>query len=149
MNGSKKTKVIKKAKTLIIALLILYPYQGCDLIEILSINCSQCYTNSPEWYTFKVQVTFNEENQFVPITTYRGPFEDNNVAFYDTLYRINQNREILVETGKYYTLVAEYRKDGRNYLVVNGGRLKVRKDYESCDQPCYHVIRRDIDLQIY
>ncbi|MFP4556884.1 MAG: hypothetical protein ACLFNU_08450 [Bacteroidales bacterium] len=138
--------MIRLIKLFLLSALITIPYQSCELGEIISIDCSECYIDKPEWGAFEAGITINQENPFVKITTYHGAFEDNNVAYIDTAY--STNKLIWVDVNTKYSLVAEYMKDGRTYYVVSGGRLKVRLNNDACDRPCFYITGTRLDLRL-
>lgn len=138
--------MVRFIKLLVLSALIAIPYQSCELGEIISVDCSECYIDKPEWGAFEAEISLNQENPFVIITTYLGNYEDNNVAFVDTAY--SSNKLIWVNTNTKYTLKADYKKNGRTYYVVNGGRLKVRLNNDTCDRPCYYITGSRMDLRL-
>ncbi len=138
--------LIKYSKLLLIFLLAFLPNSSCQLIEIIAVDCNKCYTNFPDEEYITVEVTINEDNRIVPITVFYGPFENNNIAFETTITQ--REKDLWLETDKHYTLRAEYIKNGRTYFVVNGAKLTTRKDTESCDEPCYYVTGKNVNLEL-
>lgn len=136
----------KLNKFFLLFLLALIPQSGCELMEIIVVDCNTCYTNYSEVSDIKVKVTINEENQQVTITAYYGPYENNNIAFVESSTR--EEKILFLETDKHYTLKAEYTKNGRTYYVINGAKLTVRRDTESCSDPCYYVTGKNVDLRL-
>lgn len=127
--------------------MLLMPQSGCELIEIITLNCNECYTDYPNYEELKASITINEENEGVPITVYYGPYERDNVAFRDTAW--NDVIYLWVETEVNFTIKADYKKNGRPYYVLDGAKLKVRKDTENCDYPCYYATGKSIDLRMH
>lgn len=118
----------------------------CEESNFFFVKCSDCYSSSPENYGIKLQLTINSENRFVPLTFYRGPFEDGIIEFRDTA-RYNE-QEYYLQTDTHYTIVAKYMKNARNYYVVSGARLKTNYDESSCSDACYYVTGTNADLRI-
>lgn len=147
MNKEKINKKLKSTLRLIVLISIAFiPQSSCELLEIISVNCAECYTDYPYYEELRAEITINDENQFVPITVFIGPFEDNNISYRDTSIRVA--RYLWVETGVDYTIRAEYTKNGRTYYVINGAKLTTREDTESCDAPCYYVTGKNVDLRL-
>jgi hypothetical protein len=130
----------------IFVLFLCIPHKSCDYPIFFQINCSECYTDEPNELEIAVTVNKNDENQRIPITIFFGPFEDNKIALIDTVTS-NKNYYWL-QTNKQYTLMAEYYKNGRRYIVISGLNFNMYKDYESCSEPCYYVFSTDVDLKL-
>lgn len=138
--------IYKILKTLILFILLFVPQSSCELLEILNVNCNECYTEYPQYEELTASITINEENNRVPFTVYYGPYERDNVAFRDTVW--DNKLYLWLETDVDYTIKVDYMKNGRPYYVIDGAKLKVRKDTENCDQPCYFATGKSIDLRI-
>jgi hypothetical protein len=140
-------KQLKIFRLLAIMILALTPQSGCDEISYLAVNCSECYIDNPTHYEIRVSVDANKSQEAIPVTVYDGPFENNNVILRDTT--TSNDIWFWLETEKNYTIVAEYVKDGRKYSVVSGAKLKTRRDFETCSEPCYYVVGTRVNLKLY
>ncbi len=141
-----KNSTVRISRLILIIFFALLPNSGCELIEIIAINCNECYYNAPEVGYIKAKITINEENDQVTITAFFGAYENNNFAFEET--STSEEKKLWLDTDKHYTLRAEYTKNGRTYYVINGAKLITRRDTESCDEPCYYITGKDVDLRL-
>ena len=131
---------------LISAVFILLPHHSCDIEDLKVFDCSECYTNKPEFSEAKISVTIDNENQQVPITVYLGSYDDGLIVYEDITTSLMNY--VWLENEVDYTLVAEYIRNGRTVNVVNGLTMKIRKDYENCNEPCYYVRNRNVNLKL-
>lgn len=126
--------------------LLLVPLVSCeDFAETLFVDCGSCYRDEPNYAEVVVELSITNENPFVPITVYFGNYEDGVIAESDTAY--SAFFYFYLPVDKKYTFKATYKKDGLNYYVINGTKLRTRLDTESCSNPCYYVIGDEIDLR--
>jgi hypothetical protein len=144
MRSLKIKNIISRA--VLVFLLFLIPNSSCNLIDRIFVDCSTCYTDIPIYSEQLIRVSIDNETPEVFITVYEGPWEKGNVEFTFTMFENEQT--VVLRTDKHYTLRAEYTKNGRTYYVINGCILKVLEDYDSCDEPCYYVRHRSVDLRL-
>ncbi len=116
------------------------PYGATD------IDCNDCYTTRPEWGPLNVVMTINEENPFVPLTVYRGDFEDNNIEYVDTSYWTEYWVDVPVD--KEYSIVAKYKKGDEIIKVVDASKLKVKYTSTDCQNPCYYFTGGYMDVRL-
>ncbi len=116
------------------------PYGATD------IDCNDCYTTRPEWGPLNVVMTINEENPFVPLTVYRGDFEDNNIEYVDTSYWTEYWVDVPVD--KEYSIVAKYKRGDEIIKVVDASKLKVKYTSTDCQNPCYYFTGGYMDVRL-
>lgn len=118
----------------------------CGKSNLFYVNCSDCYSERPGVFDIELKITIDSENRRVPLTFYRGPYEDGAVEFRDTAWI---SRPVYhLQTDTHYTIVAKYQKNARNYYVISGARLKTHYDETSCRESCYYVTGRTADLRM-
>ena len=118
------------------------------LLLILLSGCSDksiCLKDRPSSHSLLAKITYNNENKTVPVTIYIGPMEDNNIRYKKVLSK--QSNKLWLETDTYFTIVANYKLNGKTYQVVNGITLSVSKSCKTCTKPCYYVENTEIDLR--
>ncbi|MBN3034261.1 MAG: hypothetical protein JW861_01645 [Bacteroidales bacterium] len=111
---------------------------GCerDTAYLPGVDCEKCYQEKPEWGPLEIRVTVSEAYPFVPVTIYKGNIENNDVEYQDTTW---QDPYIIdVPVDRYYSVTAQYQKDGHILYSVDGGKFRVRKSESACDEPCYY-----------
>lgn len=115
-------------------------------LEIFVFDCKDCFQDKPEDGPLKISFTLNKENPFVLYTIYKGAFEDGNVEYADTAF--NTIEYIDVPVNEYYSVKAEYTKKEQCITVVDGDRLKLKKDRNRCDKKCYYYKGGKIDVRL-
>jgi hypothetical protein len=131
-----------------ISLMAFFPIGSCDLVTnlVTPVNCYECFVDKPSTGIVELSLTIDPENLSVPVTIYLGSFEDNRVAYTGTYNLANPTIRVNVDVE--YTVRAEYVRNGRTYYVVNKLHLKVWKDTESCNEPCYYFVNNEVDLRL-
>jgi hypothetical protein len=145
----KKNQLVRKYFILFaICIMALFPIGSCDLVTyiVTPVNCYECFVHKPSTGYVELSLTIDPENMIVPVTIYLGSFEDNRIAYSGTYSLANPSIRVNVDVE--YTARAEYIKNGRTYYVVNKLHLKVWKDTESCNEPCYYFVNKDVDLRL-
>ncbi|HOP03716.1 MAG TPA: hypothetical protein PLE67_04510 [Tenuifilaceae bacterium] len=140
--------MLKRIHIILFTMLVLLiaPLNSCnDFLDRVLVDCSYCYADKPEYGDVELRVTINDENPSVPVTVYYGAFEDNVVAATDTAR--TEYFYFSLPTDEEYSFRATYQKNGLDYFVINGTKLRTRIDYESCDQPCYFITGDEVDLR--
>mgnify|MGYP007050446224 FL=1 len=136
-------KIIKLKKifrlVLLSALLIL-PF-ACEDMDMLFVDCNDCYTTEPEYADITLKLTINDENSAVYYEVYYGKIEDNNFWFSDTAY--SEEVAWSAPVNEYYSVKAFYYSKGREIIAVDGTNLRTKYDQSSCSSDCY-LIRGDV-----
>ena len=80
-------RIVMKNIRIILIIVIGYLVNSCNEdIILMDVDCSQCYTQRPEYASMKIKVTINEENPEVPITIFLGSYEKNQVRLVQPLH---------------------------------------------------------------
>lgn len=142
----KKINLITKA-LLFLVLALSLKTTGCEQEDLdFYIDCDLCLESIPDSADLIVTVTINEENPFVPLTFYKGDYEQGVVDYRDT-----------ARTGKLflysavdidYAVMATYQKDGKTIYVVDGDRMRVVSGEGECYPPCYYIRGGTLDLSL-
>jgi len=133
--------------SIIILILSLIFHSGCERNESWeSFDCSNCFQDKPEWGPLKIKVTINNENPSVPIVIYRGDIESNDIEYTDKAD--HSDYTVDVPPDKYYSVTAEYKTGGKTIFVVDGDKLKVKKNVKDCDQECYYFKGGYFDVRL-
>jgi tartrate dehydratase beta subunit/fumarate hydratase class I family protein len=53
-----------------------------------------------------------------------------------------------VTVNKKYTVSATYYINGNNYTVVDSATPRIKYNKDECDEPCYYVYNKVIDLRL-
>ncbi|MCU0461699.1 MAG: hypothetical protein MUF36_06765 [Bacteroidales bacterium] len=115
---------------------------SCD--EVLFVNCSECVTDQLEEAYIKISHDLNTSG--VDITIYSGNIKDSVIfGSYRTFGKTSYFRVLL---NNCYIVTAEYNIEGKRYVAVNTVMPKVTLEEEQCNDPCYFVYNRDVDLRL-
>jgi len=116
---------------------------SCENMDSIFVNCDECFSELPAHADISIIVTNNEENTDVPITIFEGSIDDGNIIYES----INQTF-FYAKVGKYYSVIAEYRKNGKIIYAVDGKKLRAKKDESSCTEPCYVIVGDEFDVRL-
>lgn len=131
--------------SLVVLIMVFTPYSCED--STLFVNCEKCFESISEKYSLELNVTIDSENDYVPITLFRGNIDNGEIisegtAYSTTFYTIE------VEVGEHYSAIARYSHGGRIIYAVDGKELKKKLDKNSCDNPCYIIQGDVLDLRL-
>jgi len=107
------------------------------------INCSQCKSDEP--VTANIEIRLSSYTQSI-VNIYEGYLEDS--ILYETFTTSADKVTREVPLNKKYTLTAVYYMEGKEYIVVNSVSPGVLYDEESCDEPCYYIYDKFVDLRL-
>ena len=113
----------------------------------LIVKCPDCLEEEP--FKTKLELKLNMYNYgslSTVVTVYEGNIEDN--IIYDTFQTKDQNETVLVSLNKKYTVTATYFVSPDNYIAVDSATPKVRYEKSQCDNPCYFVYDKVLDLRL-
>lgn len=107
-------------------------------------DCSDCTSSEPRMTTLVVKLKDIDSPVYVNI--YEGELGDS--ILYD--FAVIQGKEYnpAVSVNKRYTATATYNIDGYTYIAVDSATPKVRYTEEQCDEACYYVYDKVIDLRL-
>ena len=127
----------------VIAILII----SCDKnFDFLEIDCSECYSNSPENGELIINVTINNENPEVPIAIYRDRIESGRIRINDTITQ--KTVCIEVPLNHYYSVTAKYMVGNDSVLAIDGERIKSQRVTGQCDTVCWIIKGGRYDLRL-
>jgi hypothetical protein len=106
---------------------------------------ANCARAKPDTGYMVVQCTIDETFRRVPITIFRGDYDQGIVALRDTL--TDRETEYEMPVGKRFTVMAFYPIGRDTVLVLDTAELRVLSDeYE--DATCYRVETRTVDVRL-
>lgn len=132
--------------TLLIGMIISDPVVNCNCgNEEDGFAPLNCETSKPTDGNLFVKLSINSQNQKVPITVFRGNFEENNIVFYDTLSSTTVSYTLPVD--EYYSVTARYLRGQDTILVIDADRITTdQTDYK--DKSCWSVSDADVDVRL-
>ena len=130
-----------------VLLLLSGNFMGCEPEDwIFEVNCNDCYGYEPDSASLIVRLTINAENDSVPLTFYKGAFEEGNVDWLDTA----TTDELYLKSEIYseYTVVATYRSGDKTIKAIDGDKMHLYNAADECGSPCYIVKGGIFDVRL-
>jgi hypothetical protein len=112
----------------------------------LFVQCSDCTTSEPLKTNLEVKLDFANYGYETLINVYEGNIEDS--IIYRSVSTTSANTTINVALNKKYTLTATYYIPDNFYIVIDSATPKVKYEKSQCDDPCYFVYDKVIDLRL-
>jgi hypothetical protein len=109
-------------------------------------DCNDCTAEIPLTTDLFIKVTGTELS--VLISIYEGELEDS--VLYDSAFVYHNVNEYTsqVPVNKTYTITATYKVDDDTYIAVDSATPKVRYTEDQCEEACYYVYDREVDLRL-
>ena len=136
--------VLRPMKILVISLLVGVCFlTACE--DLYIVDCSECELTEPTTCNLHIKLGQRINGRPYEVIIYRGTIEDGIVidsissgtSFY---HRVSLNSE--------YTVTATVVINGKEYTAVDSTRPKVDVITDACDETCYYVVNRTINLKI-
>jgi hypothetical protein len=110
------------------------------------VECAQCKVEEPKNAELEIQLSKPDQNMAgAKIDIYEGNLEDN--ILLDSFYEKTESFTYWVSLNKKYTITATYYM-GAKYTAVNSVTPRVRYSKDQCDDPCYYVYNRTVNLKL-
>ena len=138
--------VARFALALVLALTSSLLLIGCTDSENQGYAPWGCKRVAPETGFVVLRVTISDAQSQVPVTVYKGDYEENVVVLRDTLDTSQKELEMSVEIE--YTFLASYFRGADTLSVLGSATLDVESD-EYADATCYYVETDHIDLRYH
>lgn len=122
-------------------------FLGCEPEDMmLEVDCDECYSYKPDSANLIVRLTINSENDSVPLTFYRGPFEKGEIDWQDTA--TTGEFYLYSALDREYTVRAIYQSGEKTIVAFDSDKMVIRDAGEECGYPCYIVKGGIFDLQL-
>jgi len=128
----------------IILLLLIVVLFSCEEQGIF-VKCPDCTKEEPVNILFDVKLDANYGSTTI-VNVYEGNLEDS--ILYKTYTSTGTSISIPVTINKKYTLTATYYIPINYYVVVDSATPRVRYEKNQCDNPCYFVYDKVVDLRL-
>ena len=133
--------IINKIFRIILITSILF-ISGCE--ELYIVDCSECDVNEPTDCLLQIKLQVINGASAYDVTIYRGKIEDGVVVYNigtasSFSYRVGLNSE--------YTVTATTVINGKVYTAIDSTRPKVKEITDACDDVCYWVINKSVNLK--
>jgi hypothetical protein len=129
----------------VVFLLFLVVSLSCEKQGFI-VNCSDCTTDEPTKTDLEIKLDYRYAINAVKIDVYEGNLEDN--VLYSSFSASVKNTTTSVTLNKKYTVTATYKISGNIYIAVDSATPGIKYEKNQCNNPCYFVYDRKIDLRI-
>jgi len=127
---------------LLLFIVILFSCEDQGLI----VKCPDCTATEPVNVLLDVKLSANNNSNTTLINVYEGNLEDS--VLYKTYTASGLTITIPVTINKKYTFTATYWVPNNYIRVVDSATPRVRYDKDQCDNPCYFVYDKVVDLRL-
>jgi hypothetical protein len=112
----------------------------------LFVKCPDCVSDEPVNTNLEVKLDLPASGQVTKVNIYEGNLEDS--VLYGSINTTGPNASFSVTINKKYTVTATYYVPDDYYVAVDAATPRVRYDKTHCDNPCYFVYDKNIDLRL-
>lgn len=139
-------RILKYASILLLLITGLIVNSCNEDIILFEVDCSECYTQRPEYVSMTIKLTINEENPEVPVTIYLGEYEKNLVRVVDTAYYSVMSVDVM--PGRFYSVRAEYHVGEKTIYAIDGDEIDLLKASSQCDSICWVARGGEADVRL-
>jgi hypothetical protein len=112
----------------------------------LIVKCPDCTADEPVKSNLEIRLDVNPSGGATLINVYEGNLEDS--ILYSSSQAYSSSISVSVSLNKKYTVTAAYYVSDNYYVAVDSATPRVRYDKTQCDDPCYFVYDKNIDLRL-
>ncbi len=112
----------------------------------LIVKCPDCRSEEPVQVDLEVKLDSDGSGIPILVKVYEGNLEDS--VLYSSVSLLATSTTISVSINKKYTITATYHNGDNYYTAVDSATPRVRYEKDLCDNPCYFVYDRTIDLRL-
>jgi len=122
-------------------------FLGCESEDwVFEVDCLDCYSYMPDSAKLIVYVTIDSENDSVPITFYRGDYEDGEIDWQDTA--TTDELYLYSEMNRDYTVTATYNSGEKTIVAFDKDEMFLHDAASQCGSPCYIVKGGIFDVRL-
>ena len=138
--------MMKRIKKTLFLIILVFSF-SCEKQGLL-VKCSDCTAEEPVTTDLKVKLDNNTDSYGVAtlINVYEGNLEDN--VLYHSYNVSSSSTTIPVGLNKKFTVTATYYIRAKTFVTVDSATPRVKYTKDQCDDPCYYVYDRVIDLRL-
>lgn len=129
----------------IILFLVVAVCFSCEERGTLLSECADCYIEEPQDADIRVKLEGGFEKGST-LCIYEGNLDDS--ILYMKYFVFGTEKVVSLPVNQKYTMTAEYHYPDRTVIAVNSVVPRVIFNKNSCDEPCYYVSNRSINLRL-
>lgn len=127
-----------KLMTAVLLVLVFGKFTACEPENwSLQVDCGDCHEFKPDSANLIIYLTINAENDSVPLTFYRGDYEDGVIDWQDTA--TTEEFYLYSKMNSSYTVRATYRSGNRIIEAFDSDDMHIYNAGEECGSPCFIV----------
>ena len=112
----------------------------------LFVKCPDCTVDEPSKTNLNVKIDNSYYGYQTVINVYEGNLEDS--VLYSSFEVTGDHTYINVSLNKKFTVTATYYIPSDYFIAIGSATPRVKFDKTKCDDPCYFVYDKDIDLRL-
>jgi len=117
---------------------------SCEDIGKYFVNCAECSQDEPQQASLKIKLDTGYGQ--ITVNVFEGYLEDS--LLFSTYVTSSKDVQISVPVNETFTLTAKYHINNRDYYTVNSVTPRVEYEKDQCDNPCYYVYDKVVDLRL-
>jgi hypothetical protein len=118
---------------------------SCEQSPLFIINCGECVAEEPLEAELDMKLD-SKSNNNIEINIYEGELSDK--IIFANFRTSGNSTSFKVPLNKKFTVTATYYVGQNTYIVVDTAFPRVKYDKRSCDNPCYYVYNRKVNLRL-
>ena len=140
-------RLLTRLVALIVLVLVLGKFTSCEPEDwMLQIDCADCYGYKPDSANLIINLTINSENDSVPLTFYKGDYDDGVIDWQDTA--TTEEFYLYSKMNSTYTVRATYRSGNKIIEAFDSDDMTIYNASGECGSDCYIVKGGIFDLQL-
>ena len=112
----------------------------------LLVKCPDCTAEKPSKTDLIIKLDDSYYGYQTIINVYEGNLEDS--ILYRSFEVTGNHTSVTVSLNKKFTVTATYYIPADYYVAIDSATPRVKFDKTKCDDPCYFVYDKDIDLRL-
>ncbi len=145
------TNPMKMRITVLMATLLLVfvsgNFSGCETEDwVFEVNCNDCYGYMPDSANLIIYVTIDAENDSVPLTFYKGDYENGEIEWQDTA--TTDEFFLYSEMDRTYTVTATYKSGDETVVAFDEDEMNLSDGSAECGSLCYIVKGGILDVRL-
>ena len=122
-------------------------FLGCETEDWMpEVNCNDCYGYRPDSANLIIYITIDAENDSVPLTFYRGDYENGEIDWLDTA--TTEEFYLYSEMNRDYTVAATYKSGDKTIVAFDADEMSLSDASADCGSLCYIVKGGILDVRL-
>ena len=113
----------------------------------LFIKCSDCSAEEPLNTNLEIKLDLSSNGYYTLVKIYEGNLEDS-ILYKSQSTNVTYSLKVPVSINKKYTVTATYYIPDNYYTTVDSATPRVKYEKDQCDDPCYFVYDKVVDLRL-